>query len=196
MTTEPELDKLIIDNIADLDATAKRIDALVGEFWGEVSGHLQSWAKENGWLASQDPDDPWVAPPEWFQGDDDYFAWFSVSWGPGDSGDAKEGEAYFDLSRFAGVGGGKLCVWLGFDGVKRSVWKPLFREAASQSKAGGFSFDEVDGLYLDCTPPPGSLVTAVAEDDYAAAFEPLNRALDAAHANWPLFDKLLKRARA
>ena len=41
-----------------------------------------------------------------------------------------------------------------------------------------------------------SLAAAVADDDFAAAFEPLTRALDAAHAAWPIFDQLLKKARA
>jgi hypothetical protein len=195
MTTEPDLDTLIIKNMEDLDATAKRIDALAEEIWGEVFSHLQTWAKDRKWLVAEDTKELWVTPPDWCQGEV-YSAWFLLEWGPGDTGKRKEGEPYFELSRFAGIGIGKLCLWLDFDEVDRSAWKPLFREAFSQRKAGGFSFDEVDGFYLDCTPSAGSLALAVAEDDYAAAFEHLNRALEAALANWPLFDKLLKKARA
>jgi len=195
MTAEPELDKLIIQNLEDLDATAKRIDALTEEIRREVFDLLQSWAKDRDWLVSEDPDDPWVAPHDWYQ-DDDYFAWFQVDWGPGDTGQGMEGEAYFDLSRLAGVGGAKLCVWLWFEGVKAPVWKSIFRQATDQAKAGGFSYDDKDGFYIDCTPSPASLAAAVADDDFAAAFEPLTRALDAAHAAWPIFDQLLKKARA
>lgn len=195
MTTEPELDKLIIENIADLDAAAKRADVLVAEIWMEVIERLQSWATDQGWWASQDPADPSVAPPDWVDGDQ-FFAWFNVDWGPRDTGVGEEGQAYFDLSRFAGVGEGKLCLWLNFDEVKRSAWKPLFRDAAGKAEVGSFSFDSTDGFYIDCTPPAGALSMAVAEEDFVAAFEPLTRALDAAHEHWRFFDSLLRKARA
>lgn len=195
VTTEPELDKLIIQNMEDLDATAKRIDALVREIWREVETHVETWAKARRWLTSMDWDDPWIAPPQWKQ-DDRWMASFKIGWGPGDAEETKEGIPYFHLSRLAGVGGGRFCLWLHFIEVKRSAWKPVFRDAASHLKAGGFLFDDAEGFYFDCTFSARSLAEAVAEDDYEVAFEPLNRALEAAHASWPLFDKMLKKARA
>jgi hypothetical protein len=196
MNKDPELDLLIISNLADLDATARQIEAIEQRVWTQIAERMEQWAERKGWLGSYETDsDIWIAPNEWKQSDDDQLGWFAMGFGPGDSGNGLEGETYFHLARLAGVGGGRLCIWLGFDGIKRSAWRRAFRSAAEKGDTAGFAFDENDGLYFDCTPPTGSLAEAVAEDDFDIAFALLDRALDTAHAGRLTFERLLKEAR-
>lgn len=197
MSKDPELDRLILEHLGDLDATAKHIEVVEVRVWAEIAERVEQWAAGKGWIGSYDVDDDiWVAPIEWQQGDDDPLAWFAIGYGPGDRGNGVEGEAYFGLSRLAGVGEGRLCLWLGFEGVNRSVWRRVFRLAVEQDNTGGFVFDERDGLFVDCTPPAGLLADAVAEGQFDLAFAPLDGALEAAHAGWRVLDRLLKEARA
>jgi hypothetical protein len=195
MSLDPSLSKLILENLDDLDAAAQQIYPIERRIYEEISERLEAWAASLGWAGNFDPENTLrVFRPEWLEGEMPW-ATLDIGWGPGDAGNQGEGEPYFDLSRLAGANGGRLCLWLVFSGIRRSVWEKVFKAAAEQADTGGFLLDDRDGFYLDCTPPTGSMADAFDRNDFTRAFGPLDAALQRAATNWQKLDELLRAAR-
>jgi hypothetical protein len=46
----PELDKLIVEHLADIDATAKRLWEIETQVFAAISAAANAWAKKEGWV--------------------------------------------------------------------------------------------------------------------------------------------------
>lgn len=189
------LDQLIVTNLVDLDASAKRIAEIEKRVWRDIGDRVSTWAAAKGWRHDCEGDEVWVAPRDWFEGDEP-FAWFSLDWGPDDDGEGEGDEPYFDLSRLAGAAGGRLCLWLEHAGVGGRSWKAAATPQIDAIKAAGFALTDKLNAYADCTPATAAIADGLADDNLDAALAPITVALDQAFAVWPLFDAILKTARA
>ncbi|SFS85079.1 hypothetical protein [Brevundimonas viscosa] len=190
-----ELDRLIVQNLEDLDAVVHRTHAIEKVIWKHIGDAGRGWAHQHGWRASpaEDEDECWVAPPAWQARGRDF--WFEVHWGPGDEDTGAPGEPWFSLCRLAGVGGGRLCLWLRWNGLRPGDWKAAAVPRMDEIRDAGFRLS--DGRlvpYLDCTPQPGAVAQGLAEGDLSVAYAHLRDAFDAAARAVATFDPILKKA--
>lgn len=188
-----ELDRLIIENLEDLDAVAHRIDIIENLIWKHLGDTGRRWAVEQGWRSSLPDEELWVAPRHWQARGRD--VWFELGWGPDDEGSGDQGSLRFDLARLAGVGRGRLCLWLDWRGPGIGPWKTAAGARLNDFRNAGFHLS--DGRlvpYMDCTPNPALVAQGLIDGDLSQAYAPVLQALDAAAAAVPTLDLILKKA--
>lgn len=194
MTDTSELDRLLIDNLKDLDDAAKRIEALGNRLWREICSACEEWIGAHGWKGEFGSDEPWFAPTEWFDKDEPE-GWFYLDFGPDDAGDGTGSTPYFWLSRYLGSGGGQLCLWLGQEALGARKWKPLAREFAHLLSPFGFHLSDSGNFYANCTLDSDRVAAALADNQLEQAMIPIEQVLTCAADAVPIFSKLLTKAR-
>ena len=196
---QPELDRLIIRNLADLDAAAQYVnnviqpaiaealDQILETFLckGEWSG-LANWSDEGIWLASKD----WRK-----QGDhigDDYQCQFCLeaSLGKGDEKDE------FWLTQLLGIGDRTLGLrWTRNDVAKRA-WRRVVgqqQQIIAKLRARGFDYQEAEGsFFLPVRVDQSALTQAVGDESPELALAPFSDALQACINAKSDFDALLQ----
>ncbi|MCX5580792.1 hypothetical protein [Kaistia terrae] len=193
MTDTSELDKLIVENLLDLDQAAKRVDALGDQIWKQIYETFENWAMGRGWRGSSDEDDPWVAPKNWVA-DKEREAWFYPDNGPDDTGEGVGQEPYHALSRYVGVAGGQLCLWFGQKTGARK-WKPLAREHAQIMVTHGFHLSDAGNFYTVCSLDARTVAAALADQQLETAMAPIEAALQRAANAEAEFTKLLAKVK-
>ncbi len=193
---DAELDMFIVENLADLDATAKRIYGVERRVWGDLADALSSAAKKSGWIGDFDHDDDIVMLPKDWISRGERQAWFDVSWGPDDTGDGVGNEPWFELSRYCGVGGGRLCIWLNWKGVSAKAWKPLVRSAATELQAMGFELDRRATPYTDCTLDLATVARGLEDNNLDEALNAARDGFERTVKASVLLGKLLQKARS
>lgn len=195
MANTTELDRLIVLSIADLDATATRLDGLGDRLWKEIYELAERWAAEHGWFGEFSESGIWLAPAEWRQEEvDDALGWFYLDVGPDDTQAHLPGEPYFWVSRLLGEAGGEFCLWFGQNAAKQRVWKPFAREAATALAEQGFHMSDACNFFFRCSLDKSRVAQALADGDLDEAFEPIRLALERAKDALPLFQTLLDKA--
>lgn len=194
MTDTSELDRLLVDNLKDLDDAAKRIDALGDRLWQQVCDACEEWIRAHGWRDVSNSDEPRIAPVEWFN-EDEAEGWFYFDFGPDDTGNGTGSSPYFWLSRYVGAGGGQLCLWLGQEALGARKWKPIAREFAHLLSPFGFHLSDSGNFYANCTLSPDRVAAALADNQLELAMEPIEQVLKRAADAVPVFSRLLTKAR-
>lgn len=175
----PELDRLIVEHLADLDAAAHRIEQMEARLWVSFASVMATWAATAGWEGVFDTSgELQLSPREWTV-DGERRAWFHIDWGPDDDGTGKDGMPWFGLCRLTGVGGGQVCLWLDHKGYRNS-WKPAARAAAEAVRPMGFVLSNYANFYTDCTPVQAEMARAFEDDDLETALAVVVKALDRA----------------
>jgi hypothetical protein len=187
-----ELDRLIVNNLAEIEATWDRVEQLDQHLWSEVGEFVANWANEKGWSSECDENTIKAYPADWATTDEDNRVNFYLAWGPDDT---EKGVPYSWLARFAGISGARLCLWLE-QSVGSRTWKPIARTAEAQLSPLGFSLSNGGHFYTECTLDAAVLAGSLANQQLASAFTPIGEALGRAKAAAPLFSPLLKAARA
>lgn len=182
-----ELDRLIIENLADLDAAAKRIEEIGSRIEAHLTEHVGQCAVARGWQHGNEDGLLWIAPPLWaHEGSADTF--FSFGWGPNDTGEGSGHEAYFDLSRYCGAAGAQFCLWFE-SGMKLRAWKLLVPKI---EEVPGFLLSDDPYYYTPCTLDPKLVALGLEDDDLTTAFGPVTRVLELAFQAEPKLTRLLK----
>jgi hypothetical protein len=193
MTDTASLDRLIIENLADLDSAAQRIDEIEERIWKAIGAEIEAWGAKNRWEVAADPEDAFEAsPPAWVD-EEDQRAWFEFGWGPDDVDNGGKADPSFDLTRLCGLAGGRFCLWLVVK-TPRRTWKPLAQAEAETIALHGFQLSDHGNFYIDCTPGAAALAAAVEDGDFTEALECVRTALAAAKAAEPIFTRMLKKA--
>lgn len=191
----PELDRLIVEHLADLDAAAHRIEQLEARAWAALAKEMATWAATAGWNGVFDTGgDLQVSPPEWTV-PGERRAWFYIGWGPDDDDTGEAGQPWFELSRLTGVGGGRLCLWLDHKGYRNS-WKPAARAGAEAVRPMGFALTDYANFYTDCTPVQAEMARAFEDDDLETALAVVVKALDRAAAAKDHFTDMMRTSGA
>lgn len=190
MSDTSDLDRVILDNLHDLDDAAKRIEELGDSVWSEICESVEGWASENAWKGDYDVDDPWLTPADWCR-DEEPDAYFYVDKGP--KGTAAP-PTYW-LSHCIGVGQGQLCLWFEqkVTGVKQ--WKALARSNASRLAEKGFSLSDNGNFYTPCSLNAKDVAAALEGQRLETAMTPIEEALDRAASAAVLFNQILAEAR-
>lgn len=194
MSDTGELDSLLINSLLDLDEAAKRIDSLSDQIWEQICDAIRGWAFDRLWKVEETREGVLLGPPAWFSRDG-ATAWFYVDFGPGDSDKGGDGERYFYLSRYVGVGGGKLCIWFDQELVSLKVWKTLAKTYAERMAPLGFSLSDDGRFYTDCTLNARDVATALAEHRLEVAMLPIEEALNRVANASALFVEILEVAK-
>lgn len=207
MSTD-DLDALIVQNLRDLDAAAKRL-------WFDVQPHIaktintiaSNWAKKNKWIGAYDwweeehgEGELWVAPPQWKLKDDKLA--FYLDCGPDDEyGDSENpSEDFFWLTRLCNAGTGLVCIrWYSFQGLnaKKPDWKKFVKSYIAKIKNVGFSYEDKTALFSSAPIIISSdqLAKAIVDDTLEQALGPLRTALDNLIRAEPVFDDMIREAR-
>lgn len=147
-----ELDKLIVDHLADIDAAAMALSALEAEVFSAIDGAASAWANERAWIGEFSYLDHglWLAPQKWClpgskPANDSLLGYFQLEVGAGDTENSQRGEDYFYLTRLCRVGKGEIGfnfdrILSGKDNGKNDLKKPSFKSLALVSILSHRSF--------------------------------------------------------
>lgn len=191
--SQNELDRLLIENLKDLDEAAKRVRQIESLVWRRIEDAFRNWAPA-GWKADVEKDYPWAAANHWCR-DDVWEGSFYLDYGPEDTGQGAGEETLFDLSRYVGINGGQLCLWFEQDVAGARKWKTLANDHVDGLSRAGFSLSDGGSFYTNCTLEGAAVAEAIESNDWDGAMKPIVAALDRARVAVASFDALLDQAR-
>lgn len=187
----PDLDRLIVENIADLDASARRIEAMAERVWEAQAETLKAWCTEKGWLGDLDPTEDLSVWPSYWAVDGKPQAFFRLGYGENDDDLAHQ----FDLTRLVGAAGGRVCLWLEYAGL-RNPWKATVRPRAEALQEHDFLMTPYANFYTDCTPTVAEMADGFEQGDFSAPMSRVRRALDRAKAAESTVTEILRALEA
>ena len=195
---QPELSRLIVTNLADLDTAAQYVTNELERAVAEALDQLavtflrnKGWAGVGKWVNEA----IWLAPEDWRkQGDhtgDDYLCHFNLEESRG-KGDAKD---TFWLTQLLGIGDRTL----GLRWVRNDVGKRRWRNMVCQQqaiiatlRARGFIYEESEGLFfLPVRINQSELAQAVGDESPELALAPFTETLEVCFNAKFDFDALL-----
>jgi len=206
MSTD-ELDALIVRNLSDLDAAAKRLDQDIESRIGKVIDRIaEAWAREQGWEGKFDfePTTLWVAPTEWRSTEgkaaaEAFLGFFELWTGFGDNFDTKAENDYFWLTRLCGAGRGKIGFRWAYGqslGAAKPRWKKFVQPYVERIRKTAFTYEEGSGLFfMPIRIEVEALAAAIVDDTIEEALQPFCKALNLLLTAKPEFDALLQSAK-
>ncbi len=192
-----ELHKLLILNIADLDEGARRFELLQNRIAGKIDALIEDWATPKGWHSTanwQDNDDAAVAPQHWVTGDK-WNAWFGLEYRSGDTGQWRDGNDYFRLTKLCAEGRGGMGFRFLQNEFPKTPWKKFIQSRAIGFNDTRFVFDDEPSLFLPVRVDKDVLAKGAEEENFDEALRPLREALDYIHSIIDRFEALLTTMR-
>lgn len=172
-----ELDTLILRNLADLDATALRLDHLDETVWRAVDAIAERWAREHRWAGLFDVEGRglWVTPGKWRTASEDE-----------DSPDVRfrlevathEPPTRFDLSDLCGIGGSRYGFRMYQDLLGKTDWKVLARKHIALFQSLGLKLDAKASPFMEIVIDVEMLAVGVETGDFEEALQPIVQGLD------------------
>jgi len=194
-----ELDRLIIEHIADLDEGAKRLQLLQTKVAEAIDTLVQDWAEDKGWIAGDgtwnDDGDAGVCPPSWRPDGETWLAWFNLEYAGSDDGDWSEEKDYYWLTRLCGEGRGQVGFRFYQEEFGKTPWKKFLSQKAEVVSGTRFVMDDLPSLFLPFKIDKQTLAGAVENETIRDALAPMTEALDHIQSNWALFDQLREEMR-
>ncbi|AKI02675.1 hypothetical protein IMCC20628_03995 [Hoeflea sp. IMCC20628] len=194
MSSTEQLDKMLIEHLADLDDGARRLDILQDKIAEAIDDLVKEWTTAKGWKTGDETwKDDWgatVALPRWYTEEENWLAWFALDFASGDDGESGEEKDYFWLTRLCGEGRGKM----GFRFVQtefgRAPWKKFLKEIADRFADTQFILDDVPSFFLPLKVDKDLLAKGAAEEDFTEALQPITEALDYICKVSPRFEQI------
>lgn len=195
-----DLDALIVEHLADIDAAVKRLSAFEPDVFRALDQAAKEWAKNLGWSGEFDcwADDLWLAPPTWKKSADEseeWTGWFAFEAGAGDNQKQAPGEDHFSLTRLCQVGVGKYGFRFKTEVVTGKKWKRFIRDRLERFRKTTFAPDLDTALFMEFKIDHLELAKAIAEEDIDAALGEFRQALDRLASALPSFDRLISDLR-
>jgi hypothetical protein len=200
---QPELSRLIINNLADLDVTMthviEELEPAVNTAMDEI---LKTFVSKVEWAGAADSrkNVGWLAPRDWRKPGgltgDDFESRFLI-----DVGSAKAGGVdRFWLTQLLGIGYQNVGLrWVKSDVKNKRQWKLILGQQTAiiaGLRARGFEYDAVDGsFFLPVRIDQGTLAQAVADESPAVALNPFEIALQVCVDSKADFDALREATR-
>lgn len=194
-----ELDKLIIEHIADLDEGAKRLQLISSKVGDAIDSVVQDWAAAHGWIAGDggwnDDNDTWVCLPSWRTDEDTWLAYFGLDFAGADDGEWSEEKDYFWLTRLCAEGRGSMGFRFFQSEFGKTPWKKFLSQRADLFEGTRFVMDDLPSVFLPVKVDRQALSAAVENENIAEALEPIVEALDLLAAELAKFEKLRQQMR-
>lgn len=196
----PDLDALIVEHLADIDAASKQLDVINRELFGVMGTIAFNWAKKNGWIGEFEyfEDGLWLAPPDWrvpgsSKAANEVRAWFDIELGAGDTGNLEPEEDYFLTTRLCQVGLGQVGFRFKQDIIKKGAWNKTFKDQASTLSKTAFIADTTLSFFLPIRLDAVQLAQALRDKAPEDAMSPFKEALETLNTAKPQFDAIIKR---
>jgi hypothetical protein len=193
--TVADLDTMLLDGWADLDAAGKRADAIEEMVFEAINRRAESWAEERGWSGIfNGPDELWIAPPAWTTstggrrpGAD---AWFQLS-------DKGAEEDCWWLTSLMGLGQGRLFFKFRQTRIVNKAWVAIAKEAGNAAALPQFTVDDSPSFILPFRVDRDLIRPAVQGDGLQGVLDRLEAALQQLESAVPIIDPWLgPRAKA
>lgn len=172
-----ELDTLILHNLADLDATAQRLERIEETVWRAVDSVVERWAKEHGWVGVFDivGRGLWIVPARWRvasedEDNPDASFWFELS--------SRDPPTSFDLSDLCGIGGSRYGFRFHQKLLGKVQWKELARKHVPTFHNLGLQLDSKASAFIETVIDPKKLALDVESGDFLESLSPIADALD------------------
>ena len=172
-----ELDTLILRNLADLDATAQRLNHIDEGVWRAVDSVVERWAKERGWVGRFDVEGRglWLTPAKWRKASEDEESpdaafWYEVA--------AHDPPTFFDLADLCGLGGSRYGFRFHQKLFGKAEWKELTRKHADAFQKLGMHLDSKASPFAETRVELAALTAAVETGNYEEALTPIVVTLD------------------
>lgn len=186
----PELNSALVENIADLEVIAHRLDSL-GEMVDQTVNELTyAWAVENDWFAQCDEDDWWLSPKEdgWYSpvNEDESGAYFEFA-------DFEDGnEDNYMVTQLCQKGHDKVGIRFVQNLIKRNRWKKIVTEFSDLIADTGFVLEERKlSFFLPIKIDSEVLAAGLGDDDIEAGLRQYKDVLDQLLRAKPIFDKII-----
>lgn len=206
MSSDAELDALIVRNIADLGAALKHAVEKIGPLlWKEAGRATTGAVSDDGWFAfaAPDPDaeEVWFARKEWLlpdRSDPDADFWLGLD--ERTDGDADGESSWLAAFVNAGPEGSTMAFWVDQRIVGKAAWKRIVKsngELVEALRGSGFSLhlDDDRRLCLPIVLDREMLALAFENDDFDAVMAPVAAAVRNAATASPHLDRLRDLAR-
>jgi hypothetical protein len=192
MSSDSKLNALIVQNINDLDATAKQIEVIGAHVWKLITDEARQWVTEQKWCQLDNGDSFWFWPPGWTQEEDNSpIRYFYFDKGPDDTGSGAPGEPYFWLSRYLGQAGGEFCVWFEPNISDKKTRKQIISPIAADLRSKGANISDYCYVYTPCSLNFSAVAEGFDIGNFEEALKPIKQALDCANELYPLLDAAL-----
>jgi len=189
--TPTEMDRLLINHIADMEDGAKRLNRLSGEISKAMDELLAKWAESNNWVVSGiwDEDDYSFAPAEWRRSDDEWLAHFSLALNAAPRGTVYADDQFW-LASLCGEGSRTYGFRFYQNEFGNSPWRKFIRGRAETLQGTRFIFDDEPSFFLPVRVDKDRLAAAVGDEAIDDGLSPITEALDYVKANWQRFEEL------
>ena len=194
----PELDAMLVKNLADLDSSVKHLDRIETEVHKTMDQVAETWAEEHEWKGEYAYKEVglWVAPSDWqaHEVEEDEHPYFSIQVGAGDTeAYVKDDEDFFYLTRLCGLGFGQLGFVFEPVILKTSKFKKILKDIGPLLEGTGFAVDADYRIFLPFKLDVAALSEAIKEEDIESAFGPFKAALEQLKSAKPAFDKIIEK---
>jgi hypothetical protein len=189
-----ELDRLLIEHLADLDDGARRLELLQDRVADAIDHVVADWTDDKNWLQGdetwRDSRDASVAQPNWRNEDGSWLAWFQLDFGVGDDGEWSEEKDYFWMTRLCREGRGQMGFRFAQGEFGKTQWKKYLQKNADRFAGTRFILDDEPSLFLPVKVDRDVLAKCAEEDDFSEALKPIVEALDHIRQLAPRFDEI------
>jgi hypothetical protein len=201
--SSPELEKLLVEHLSDMDSAAKQITMLQIKVFRELGELVERWTTKTTWSGKFDymEDELWLAPEDWRSPGTDkdehrFQAWFQMEVGAGDTESEKPEEDFFYLTRLCGQGTGQVGFRFRQDITTKGRWRKSFKDLAGSLSTTAFLVDAEPSFFLPVRLDSAELAGALLEQDIERALRPMDTVLEQLIAAKPAFDTIVAALKA
>jgi hypothetical protein len=197
------LDRLLIENIADLDAGVKQLWSIERRLGEALDQLKKDWCDKAGWIAGDgtwmDKDDVSFGMAKWAE--PEWLVWFQLGYAAGLVQVGDYGEESFWITRLCAEGvrqesGAQMGFRFAQGPFGAHRWKKTLRRNQEILAGTRFIFDDEPSFFLPCRVDRLALAEAVEKNDFRDALRPVEAAMDYIKEHAGKFDALLDELRA
>lgn len=192
---------VLLSNLALFNKTAVYFESeITNTIFGEVCHAIKTWADGREWNSGDEEkgcfEGIWIAPNQWGNGDNVYYAWFELRRRTGHD------SASYEIADLFGAGQTEFGIAFVVDHSEfggRKIWNGYAKtidEIGLQLGERGWAHQGKGEFFLPLVLPVDHLSDAWTSEDWSAVTEPLEHALEQLVLDIPIFIKLISDAKS
>ncbi len=194
MSSTEQLDRMLIEHLADLDDGVRRFEFLQLRIATAIDELIDEWLIGKEWRRDENT---WkddlalsVGRTDWRNEEKDWLAWFDFDYGAGDDGEWSEQKDYFWLTRLCGVGRGQMGFRFAQEEFGKTPWKRYLNENRDRLAVPSFIYEQERSFFLPVKVDKDLLAKGAEEEDFSEALQPIKEALDHIYEVSPRFEQM------